>query len=70
MWLWSPALTNPVLFMTMFTVSPSSGPNYKAGLQLMRDLGNNLDIPIEVYGPETNMTHIVDLGIRWIKEGI
>lgn len=46
------------------------GPNYKAGLQLMRDLGNNLDIPIEVYGPETNMTHIVSLGIRWIEEGV
>lgn len=45
------------------------GPNYKAGLQLMRDLGNNLDIPIEVYGPNTNMTHIVSLGIRWIEEG-
>lgn len=45
------------------------GPNYKAGLQLMRDLGNNLDIPIEVYGPDTNMTHIVSLGIRWIEEG-
>ena len=45
------------------------GPNYKAGLQLMRDLGNNLDIPIEVYGPETHMTHIVALGIRWINEG-
>ncbi|KAI0559615.1 ATP-citrate lyase [Gracilaria domingensis] len=45
------------------------GPNYKAGLQLMRDLGNSLDIPIEVYGPETNMTHIVSLGIRWIEEG-
>lgn len=46
------------------------GPNYKAGLQLMRDLGNNLDIPIEVYGPETNMTHIVSLGIRWIEQGV
>lgn len=46
------------------------GPNYKAGLQLMRDLGNKLDIPIEVYGPETNMTHIVALGIRWIEQGV
>lgn len=45
------------------------GPNYKAGLQLMRDLGKTLDIPIEVYGPETNMTHIVALGIQWIEEG-
>lgn len=46
------------------------GPNYKAGLQLMRDLGNNLDIPIDVYGPDTNMTHIVTLAKRWIEEGI
>ncbi|CAN8072582.1 unnamed protein product [Agarophyton chilense] len=45
------------------------GPNYKAGLQLMRDLGKSLDIPIEVYGPDANMTHIVSLGIRWIEEG-
>lgn len=46
------------------------GPNYKAGLQLMRDLGNNLDIPIDVYGPEMDMTNIVSLGIRWIQEGV
>lgn len=45
------------------------GPNYKAGLQLMRDLGKSLDIPIEVYGPDIDMTHIVALGIRWIEEG-
>lgn len=46
------------------------GPNYKAGLQLMRDLGKNLDIPIEVYGPEMDMTNIVSLGGRWIQEGV
>lgn len=46
------------------------GPNYKAGLQLMRQLGDNLDIPIEVYGPETDMTHIVSLAARWIEDGI
>ncbi len=45
------------------------GPNYRAGLQLMRDLGDNLDIPIDVYGPDTNMTHIVGLAKRWIEEG-
>lgn len=45
------------------------GPNYRAGLQLMRDLGKTLDIPIEVYGPDIDMTHIVGLGIRWIEEG-
>lgn len=46
------------------------GPNYKAGPQLMRDLGSKLDIPIEVYGPETNMTHILSLGLRWIEQGV
>lgn len=46
------------------------GPNYKVGLQLMRDLGNRLDIPIEVYGPEMDMTNIVALGIQWLEEGI
>lgn len=46
------------------------GPNYKVGLQIMRDLGKNLDIPIEVYGPDMDMTNIVSLGIRWIEEGV
>lgn len=46
------------------------GPNYKAGLQLMRDLGNTLDIPIEVYGPDVGMTNIVALGIKWIDDGV
>lgn len=45
------------------------GPNYKAGLQIMRELGETMDIPIDVYGPEENMTNIVALGIRWINEG-
>lgn len=46
------------------------GPNYKAGLQLMRDLGKNLDIPIEVYGPDMDMTSIVALSIQWIADGV
>lgn len=46
------------------------GPNYKVGLQLMRDLGKTLDIPIDVYGPDMDMTRIVSLGIQWINEGI
>lgn len=46
------------------------GPNYKVGLQLMRELGNRLDIPIEVYGPEMDMTNIVSLGIKWLEEGV
>ena len=35
------------------------GPNYKEGLKMMRELGEELSIPIEVYGPETHMTYIV-----------
>ncbi len=40
------------------------GPNYKEGLRLMRDLGQTLGVPIEVYGPETHMTKIVSLGLE------
>lgn len=46
------------------------GPNYKVGLQLMRDLGNRLDIPIDVYGPDMDMTNIVALGIKWLEDGM
>jgi ATP citrate (pro-S)-lyase len=42
------------------------GPNYKNGLRLMEDLGRELDIPIDVYGPETNMTRICQLASDWI----
>jgi ATP-citrate lyase beta-subunit len=40
------------------------GPNYELGLKLMRQLGDRLKIPIEVYGPETHMTHIVPMALR------
>ena len=40
------------------------GPNYEVGLKLMRDLGESLGVPIEVYGPETHMTHIVPLALE------
>jgi len=43
------------------------GPNYKIALQRMRDLEAELGVPIEVYGPETNMTRIVKLAIHWIS---
>ncbi len=39
------------------------GPNYELGLKLMRQLGEKLKIPIEVYGPETHMTHIVPMAL-------
>lgn len=40
------------------------GPNYKEGLQQMRNLGSELGVPIEVFGPETHMTNIVGLAMR------
>jgi len=40
------------------------GPNYEEGLRMMRELGSELGIPIEVYGPETHMTRIVPLALR------
>ncbi|MFN2251018.1 MAG: ATP citrate lyase citrate-binding domain-containing protein [Anaerolineae bacterium] len=39
------------------------GPNYRVGLEIMRDLGKRLDVPIEVYGPETHMTEIVSMAL-------
>ncbi|MDP6627652.1 MAG: ATP citrate lyase citrate-binding domain-containing protein [Methanopyri archaeon] len=39
------------------------GPNYRYGLKLMRELGDEIGMPIEVYGPETHMTRIVSLAL-------
>jgi ATP-citrate lyase beta-subunit len=39
------------------------GPNYELGLKLIRQLGERLGVPIEVYGPETHMTRIVPLAL-------
>jgi len=39
------------------------GPNYQEGLALMRKLGDELAVPIEVYGPETHMTRIVKMAL-------
>lgn len=40
------------------------GPNYKEGLCQMRELGEKLGVPIEVYGPETHMTKIVSMALK------
>ena len=40
------------------------GPNYQEGLRLMRELGQELGLPIEVYGPETHMTKIVSMALN------
>ena len=43
------------------------GPNYEAGLDLMRDLGSNTGLHIEVFGPATSMTGICELAIDWVN---
>jgi ATP citrate (pro-S)-lyase len=40
------------------------GPNYREGLRMMRALGDELAVPIEVYGPETHMTKIVSMALK------
>ncbi len=45
------------------------GPNYQAGLKMMRDLGQETGISIEAYGPETHMTKIVPIAMEYVKKG-
>lgn len=42
------------------------GPNYQRGLAKMRALGEELGVPIEVYGPEATMTGICKQAIECI----
>ena len=44
------------------------GPNYQEGLKIMKNLGNELEIPIEVYGPETHMTRVVPMALEGGKK--
>ncbi|OWM89659.1 ATP-citrate synthase alpha chain protein 1 [Punica granatum] len=43
------------------------GPNYQRGLAKMRALGEEIGIPIEVYGPEATMTGICKQAIECIS---
>ena len=45
------------------------GPNYQAGLALMRQMGQDTGIPVEVFGPETSMTVICAKAIEYVKGG-
>lgn len=45
------------------------GPNYQEGLKLMRDLGDNLGVPIHVFGPETHITAIVPMALQEAGSG-
>jgi ATP-citrate lyase beta-subunit len=40
------------------------GPNWQEGLRRMKDLGETLGVPIEVYGPEMHMTRIVSMALE------
>jgi ATP-citrate lyase beta-subunit len=40
------------------------GPNYREGLEKMRRVGEEIGIPVEVYGPETHMTRIVSMALQ------
>ncbi|KAK6634855.1 hypothetical protein RUM44_000102 [Polyplax serrata] len=40
-----------------------AGPNYQEGLRRMREVGQNLGIPVYVFGPETHMTAIVGMAL-------
>jgi ATP-citrate lyase beta-subunit len=40
------------------------GPNYESGLRRIRKAAIDLGIPIEVFGPETHMTDIVQLSLQ------
>jgi ATP citrate (pro-S)-lyase len=43
------------------------GPNYQEGLQLLRDVGENTGVAIEVFGPETHITAIVPMALGLIE---
>ena len=44
------------------------GPNYQEGLKMMKHLGDQLGIPIKVYGPEIHLTSIVPIALGIIPE--
>jgi ATP-citrate lyase beta-subunit len=43
------------------------GPNYKVGLQQMKDVGEELGLPIDVHGPEMGLTKIVTIALQEMK---
>ncbi|MHA1728548.1 MAG: ATP citrate lyase citrate-binding domain-containing protein [Promethearchaeota archaeon] len=40
------------------------GPNYLVGLKQMKEVGEELGLPIEVHGPEMNLTRIVTIALK------
>jgi ATP citrate (pro-S)-lyase len=54
----------PIKDHTILIYVRRGGPNYQEGLRVMRELGEALDIPIQVFGPETHMTSIVSMALN------
>ncbi|CAG8504409.1 21832_t:CDS:2 [Cetraspora pellucida] len=46
------------------------GPNYQEGLRSMRQLGDDLGVEINVFGPETHITEIVPLALLGRGSGL
>jgi ATP-citrate lyase beta-subunit len=46
------------------------GPNYKAGLEKMKAIGNEIGIPLKVFGPEVHMTSIIPMALRSDGKGV
>ncbi len=44
------------------------GPNYKSGLAVMKKLGEELGIEMQVFGPEASMTGICVMAADWVRE--
>lgn len=43
------------------------GPNYQEGLTVMREVGEQTGVPIEVFGPETHITGIVPMALGIVE---
>lgn len=50
------------------TLPSAGGPNYQAGLEMMRRLGDEIGVQIEVFGPEASMTGICQLAIDYVAQ--
>lgn len=44
------------------------GPNFEKALELMKSSAPALGVDVEVFGPDVNMTHIVDRAAEYIKQ--
>ena len=44
------------------------GPNWQAGLELMRKMGAETGIQVDVHGPTESMTGICKLAVDYVQE--